>query len=59
MTKEELVLQITRAMHNGHSTLESFTANQSINGYFLDLEVKDLVGIATQYGINAIASEII
>ena len=59
MTKEELALQITRAMHKGHSKLESFNAYQCIKGYFLDLEVEDLVGIATQYGINAIASEII
>ena len=59
MTKEELVFQITRAMHNGHSKLERFKAYQCIKGYFLDLEVEDLVGIATQYGISAIASEII
>ena len=59
MTKEELALQITRAMHKGHSKPESFNTYQCINSYFLDLEVEDLVGIATQYGINAIDSEMI
>ncbi len=58
MSKEELVLQITRAMHKGHSKLESFNAYQCIKGYFLDLEVEDLVAIANQYGINTIISEI-
>ncbi len=52
MSKEELVLQITRAMNKGHSKLESFNAYQCIKGYFLDLEVEDLVAIANQYGIN-------
>ena len=59
MTKEELALQLIRAMHKGRRQSESFNAYQCIKGYFLDLEVEDLVGIATQYGINAIASEII
>ncbi len=59
MTKEELALQITRAMFKGHSKLESFNAYQSVQGYFLDLEPEELVGIAAQYGIKAIDSEII
>ena len=59
MTKEELAFQITTAMHKGHSKLEGFKTYQCIKGYFLDLEAEDLVGIATQYGINAIASEIV
>tara|TARA_Y100001970_G_scaffold215403_1_gene263526 strand:- start:662 stop:841 length:180 start_codon:yes stop_codon:yes gene_type:complete len=59
MTKEELALQITRAMHKGKSKIESFNSYQCIKGYFLDLEEEDLVGIATQYGINAMTSEII
>ena len=52
MTKEELVLRITRAMYQDRRNLESFYAYQSIKGYFLDLEMADLIGIASQYGIN-------
>ena len=58
MTKEELALQITRAMYKGDIKLESFKSYQCIKGYLLDLELEDLVGIATQYGINSIATEI-
>ncbi len=59
MTQEELALQITRAMYKGHRKPESVNAYQSVKGYFLDLEPEELVGIAAQYGINAIDSEII
>ena len=59
MSKKELALQITTAMHKGKSKIESFNAYQCIKGYLLDLEVEDLVGVATRYGINAIDSEII
>ena len=34
MTKEELILQITSAMHKGHSKLESFNSYECIKGYF-------------------------
>ena len=50
MTKEELALLITRAMYNVRRNLERFNANQAIKGYFLDLEMADLKGIASQYG---------
>ena len=59
MTKEELALQITRAMHKGQSNFESFNAYQCIKGYFLDLEIEDLIGIASQYNIKVVASEFI
>ena len=59
MTKEELALQITRAMHKGRGQFESFNAYQCIKGYFLDLEMEELLGIATQYGIKVVASEFI
>ena len=52
MTKEELALRITRAMYNDRRNLESVNAYQSIKGYFLNLEMADLIGIASQYGIN-------
>ena len=52
MTKEELALLITRAMYNDRRNLESFNAYQSIKGYFLDLEMSDLIGIASQYAIK-------
>ena len=52
MTKEELVLRITRAMYKDRRNLESFNAYQVIKGYFLDLEIADLIGIASQYGIH-------
>ena len=47
MTKEELVLRITRAMYKDRRNLESFKAYQAIKGYFLDLEMADLIGIET------------
>ena len=53
MTKEELALRITRAMYKDRPNLESFNAYQVIKGYFLDLELADLIGIASQYGIKA------
>ena len=56
MTKEELALQITRAMHKGQSKFASFNARHCIKGYFLDLEIKDLIGIEGQYGIKVVAS---
>ena len=52
MTKEELALRIARAMYNDRRNLESFNACQTIKGYFLDLEMADLIGIASQYGIK-------
>ena len=52
MTKEELTLRITRVMYKDRRNLESFNAHQAIKGYFLDLEMADLIGIASQYGIN-------
>ena len=58
MTKEELALQITRAIHKGYSKFEIFNTYQCIKDYFLHLDAEDLVGIATQYGINASATEI-
>ena len=57
MTKEELALRITRAMYKDRHNLESFNAYQTIKGYFLDLEMADLIGIASQYGINVPSSE--
>ena len=51
MTKEELILRIARAMYKDRRNLESFNAYQSIKSYFLDLEMADLIGIASQYGI--------
>ena len=52
MTKEELALRITRAMYKDRRSLESFNAYQAIKGYFLDLEMADLIGVARQYGIH-------
>ncbi len=51
MTKEQLALQIAKAMCKGRGQLESFNAYQCIRGYFLDLEIEDLVVITSQYGI--------
>ena len=51
MTKEELALQITRSMYKGCGQFEAFNAYQCVKGYFLDLEMADLIGIAGQYGI--------
>ncbi len=57
MTKEELALRIAKAMYKDRRTLESFNAYYSIKGYFLDLEMADLIGIARQYGIHVPLSE--
>ena len=57
MTKGGLERQITRAMHKGYSKFESYNEYRCIKDYVLDLEEENLVGIATQYGINAIASK--
>ena len=51
MTKEELTLQIIRAMHKGCGQFERFNAYQCLKGYFLDLEMVDLIVIAGQYAI--------
>ncbi len=51
MTKEELALQITRSMHKDCGQFESFNSYLCIKGYFLDLEMDDLIGIAGQYGV--------
>ena len=59
MTKEELALQITRAMHKGQGNFGSFNSYQCIKGYFLDLEMEDLIGIAGQYGIKVVASKFV
>ena len=58
MIKEELVLQIVRAMFKGHRKLGSLNAYLCINGYLLDLEIEDLIGIGYQYGINDIVTAI-
>ncbi len=52
MIKEELVLRITRAMYKDRRNIESFNAYQAIKTYFLDLEMGDLIDIASQYGIK-------
>ena len=52
MTKGDLAFRIARAMYKDHRSLESFNAYQAVKGYFLDLEMADLIGITNQYGIN-------
>jgi len=52
MTKEELVIKISREIYRGKGKLESFHAFQCIRSYFSDLSMDDLEGIAGQYGIN-------
>ena len=51
MTKEELALQISRAINKGSGQFKSFNEYRCVKGYFLDLEMEDLIGIAGQYGI--------
>ena len=52
MTKDELALCITRAMYKDCLSVESFNGYQVIKRYLLALEMADLIGIASQYGIN-------
>ncbi|WP_320677000.1 hypothetical protein [Prochlorococcus sp. MIT 1300] len=59
MTKEELAQQITRAMHKRKDDYASFNAYKCIKGYFLDLEIEDLIGIAGQYGVKVVENELI
>ncbi len=57
MSKNELAFRITRAMYKDRRNIESFNSYQSIMGYFLDLEFADLLGIASQYGVEVDWSE--
>ena len=52
MTKEELVIMISREIYRGKGKIESFHAFQCVRSYFSDLSMDDLEGIAGQYGIN-------
>ena len=51
MSKEELVLRIAGTMHKGCGQFGNFNAYLCIKGFFLDLEMADLIGIAGQYRI--------
>ena len=52
MTKEEIALQITRAIYKNRQNLESSMAYQCLRSYFIGLEMDDLIGIAIQYGVK-------
>ncbi len=53
MEKEEIAIQITRAIYKNEPNLESLEAYQCLRNYFMDLEINDLRGIATQYGVKS------
>ncbi len=52
MNKEELALQIIKAIYKGDKNYKSFKAFPTIKKYFLHLGISDLQGIANQYGIK-------
>ena len=52
MTKEQLALKIAIQISKGRDKVECFHAVQCIKNYFLDLEIQDLVAIASQYGVS-------
>tara|TARA_Y100001968_G_scaffold297513_1_gene306601 strand:+ start:3515 stop:3676 length:162 start_codon:yes stop_codon:yes gene_type:complete len=52
MTKLELIFLIARKMNSKQGAIESFNAYKCIKGYFLDLDMDDLIAIANQYGIE-------
>ncbi len=57
MTKEELAFCIARAMYKDRLHFERVSGCQVIQNYFLNLEMSDLIGVATQYGINVYFSD--
>ena len=52
MTKDDLALAIVRVMFKDKRGVESLNSFYSIRNYFLDLSTDDLLGIASQYGIQ-------
>ena len=52
MTKDDLALTISRKIFNQKKCLKGFNALQCLRSYFLDLSMEDLIGIASQYGIE-------
>ena len=52
MTKDQIALQITRAIYKDRRNLESFRAYQCLRSYFMELDMDDLLGIANQYGVK-------
>ena len=52
MTKEDIALQITRAIYKDYHNLESFRSYQCVRRYLLDLEMTDLLFMADQYGVQ-------
>ena len=52
MTKDDLALNLSRAICNQKGSVESFNTFQCIRSYFTDLSMEDLIGIASQYGIK-------
>ena len=46
MIKKEMILRITRAMYKDCRNIENLNAYQAIKGYFLALEMTELIGIA-------------
>ena len=57
MTRFELILLISKKMNKGRNQYESYKAYQCIKSYFADLETKDLITIANQYGITFIGTD--
>ena len=52
MTKDQIVLKISKEIFRGNGKLESFHALKCMQNYFSELTFDDLKNIANQYGIN-------
>ena len=52
MNREDIIMLISNEMNRGRSIIESFNSYHCIHGYFSDLPIEDLRGIASQYGIT-------
>ncbi len=52
MTKEDLALRITRVIYQDRRNLETFIAYQAIKSYLSNLQMANLIGIASNYGIR-------
>ncbi len=52
MTKEDLAQNISREIFKQKGCIESSNAYECIHSYFFDLSMEDLIGIASQYGIE-------
>ena len=52
MKKDHFAIEIARVMYKEERGFESFISYLCIRNYFPDLSLENLIGIASQYGVN-------